>query len=196
MPNVAVISGPNGAGKSTTAPKVLRDALQVEEFVNADTIAAGLSAFAPQTVALQAGRLMLARMDELSSRGRDFAFETTLASRTFAPWLKELQGKGYAFHLVYLWLPSAEVALARVAERVKRGGHAVDEQTVRRRYERSLDNFFNIYSSFANAWVLMDNSNPSRPRVIARRSLGRSVKAVNAKLWNELQAKYERKNSN
>jgi predicted ABC-type ATPase len=100
MPKVVVIAGPNGAGKSTTAPAILRDALEVHEFVNADTIAAGLSAFSPESVALAAGRIMLDRVHELARERRDFAFETTLASRTFAPWIKRLQAEGYTFHLV------------------------------------------------------------------------------------------------
>jgi predicted ABC-type ATPase len=113
-------------------------ALQVNEFVNADTIAAGLSAFSPEAVAITAGRVMLERVRGLAREGRDFAFETTLASRTFAPWLRKLQSEGYTFHLVYLWLPTVELAVARVAERVRRGGHAVAEDIVRRRYDRSL----------------------------------------------------------
>jgi predicted ABC-type ATPase len=100
MPKVVVIAGPNGAGKSTTAPAVLRNALRVREFVNADTIATGLSAFSPETAVIAAGRLMLDRVRGLARERRDFAFETTLASRTFAPWLKGLQAEGYTFHLV------------------------------------------------------------------------------------------------
>jgi predicted ABC-type ATPase len=98
MPKVVVIAGPNGAGKSTTAPRLLREALAVQEFVNADTIAAGLSAFAPQSVAFAAGRVMLARLRELAAMNSDFAFETTLASRTFAPWLQTLKRQGYVLH--------------------------------------------------------------------------------------------------
>jgi predicted ABC-type ATPase len=127
VPKVVVIAGPNGAGKSTAAPAVLRNALLVNEFVNADTIAAGLSAFSPETVAVTAGRVMLERIRKLACERRDFAFETTLASRTFAPWLRKIQSEGYQFHLVYLWLPTVELAAARVAERVRRGGHAVQE---------------------------------------------------------------------
>lgn len=186
MPTVALIAGPNGAGKSTTAPRVLRDALHVEEFVNADTIAAGLSAFAPQSVALTAGRLLLERVNELASRGRDFAFETTLASRMFVPWLQDLKAKGYRFHLVYLWLPSPELALARVCARVRRGGHAVEESTLRRRYGRSLANFLKLYSSLASSWVMMDNSAARSPGVIAWRGLGQPVRIVNAQQWSAL----------
>jgi predicted ABC-type ATPase len=138
MPKVVVIAGPNGAGKSTTAPAVLRDALRVREFVNADTIAAGLSAFSPETVAVRAGRVMLQRLHELADQRQDFAFETTLASRSFAPWLRHMQSAGYKFHLVYLWLPIVELALARVAERVRRGGHAVPEDVVRQKHRQPL----------------------------------------------------------
>lgn len=193
MPKVVVIAGPNGAGKSTTAPAILRDALKVQEFVNADTIAAGLSAFSPESVALAAGRIMLDRVHELAREGRDFAFETTLASRTFAPWLRDLQAKGYKFHLVYLCLPTVELAVARVAERVRRGGHAVSEDIVRRRYARSLDNFFNLYSQFANSWVMMDNSIRRRPRVIAKRSIARALRVFNVEQWGVFRAQYERK---
>lgn len=135
---------------------------------------------------------MLDRIHELAQDGRDFAFETTLASRTFVPWLKELQAGDYLLHLVYLWLPTPELAVARVAERVRRGGHGVDENTVRRRYERSLENFFNLYGRFASSWVMMDNSNPRKPRIVARRNPGRAVRVVNAAQWHPLKAKYER----
>ena len=118
---VVVLAGPNGSGKSTAAPRLLRGVLRVEEFVNADIIARGLSAFAPEKVAMAAGRLMLSRLRQLASQGVSFAFETTLASRTFAPWLEELIAQGYRVHLVFLWLPDPEAAIARVAERVSNG---------------------------------------------------------------------------
>jgi predicted ABC-type ATPase len=124
-PHVIVVAGPNGAGKSTAAPRLLRDALSVREFVNADTIAAGLSAFRPESVAIAAGRIMLARMRVLAAAREDFAFETTLASRSFAPWLAGLQSGGYHVHLLFLWLRSPELAVSRVAERVRLGGHDV-----------------------------------------------------------------------
>jgi predicted ABC-type ATPase len=195
MPKVVVIAGPNGAGKSTAAPAVLRNTLHVNEFVNADTIAAGLSAFSPDAVAVAAGRIMLERVRQLASEGRDFAFETTLASRSFAPWLKRLQLDGYVFHLVYIWLPTVELAVARVAERVRRGGHTVPEDTVRRRYDRSLFNFFGIYSQFADSWLMVNNSVRPRPRVVAKRAVGRSTRIFRADEWSALRAKYERQES-
>ena len=102
MPNVVVIAGPNGAGKSTVAPALLHAHLGIGEFVNADVIARGLSAFDPERAALQAGRVMLARLRELADQRADFAFETTLASRTFAPWIASLQSTGYSFQLLYV----------------------------------------------------------------------------------------------
>src|ERR1051325_2348674 len=114
-PNVVLIGGPNGAGKSTAAPEILHGVLKVTEFVNADVIARGLSAFAPESVALKAGKLMLLRLRELAEQRRDFGFETTLASRSFAPWVAELKKYGYKFHLFFLWLPNPEASVARVA---------------------------------------------------------------------------------
>ena len=141
-PKVVVIAGPNGAGKSTAATRILQDALAVQEFVNADVIARGLSAFKPESVALTAGRVMLQRLDALAAERADFAFETTLASRSFAPWLKRLNVSGYEFHLFFVWLPTAEAAIARVQERVRSGGHHVPEATVIRRFQSGLKNFF------------------------------------------------------
>src|SRR3990167_6621370 len=140
-PHLIVIAGPNGAGKSTTAPSLLKGMLHVTEFVNADLIAQGLSAFKPEMTAFQAGRIMLERMHYLANKRINFSFETTLASKTFAPWITELREMGYVFHLVFLWLPSEEFAINRVAERVRMGGHNVPEDTIRRRYHAGLRNF-------------------------------------------------------
>jgi predicted ABC-type ATPase len=192
MPKVVIIAGPNGAGKSTTAPRLLREALAVQEFVNADTIAAGLSAFAPQTVAFAAGRVMLRRVRELAAMKCDFAFETTLASRTFAPWLRELQQLGYKLHLIYLWLPGADLAVERIAERVRRGGHSVPEADVRRRYLNSLSNFFNLYRPIADSWLMLDNSLQSELQPIAWRNIGGPVHIVNNSPWNILRERYEK----
>lgn len=166
-PLVVVIAGPNGAGKSTTAPRLLQDVLAVDEFVNADTIAAGISAFRPESVALEAGRMMLTRIRLLAKAHRSFAFETTLASRSFAPWLKELRASGYRAHVAFLSLPNADLAVARVAERVRMGGHDVPEEVVRRRFHRGLRNFFTLYYDIVDAFQVFDNSSPEGPRLIA-----------------------------
>ena len=165
-PGVVILAGPNGAGKSTVAPALLRGALAVNEFVNADVIASGLSAFDPDSAAIAAGRVMLARIRELASQRVNFAFETTLASRSFAPWLRQLVTSGYSAHLVFLWLPSADFAVDRVAERVRTGGHNVPPETVRRRYAAGLRNLFRLYQPLVSGWVLYDSSGPV-PRLVA-----------------------------
>ena len=142
LPKLIIIAGPNGAGKSTLAPLLLRDKLKLTEYVNADTIALGLSAFAPENAAMEAGRVMLNRLHDLAAQRKSFAFETTLATRSYAKWLKALMEQGYDVHLIYLWLRSPEIAIARVQERVRAGGHDVPEATIRRRYKRGVENFF------------------------------------------------------
>jgi predicted ABC-type ATPase len=166
-PKVVVLAGPNGAGKSTAAPRLLRGALGVTEFVNADVIAQGLSGFSPERVALQAGRVMLRRIKELAAHRASFAFETTLASRSFVPRLSDLLETGYQVHLVFLWLPSAAAAVARVAERVRLGGHDVPEATIRRRYRAGLENFFRLYRPLATTWQVIDNSRRGHPKLVA-----------------------------
>lgn len=167
QPSVVVMAGPNGAGKSTTAPLVLRDEFGIVTYVNADVIATGLSAFAPEKAAMEAGRLMLSRLRELAAERASFSFETTLATRSYAPWLKELISTGYRFHLVYVWLASPELALDRVAGRVRSGGHHVPEVDVRRRYQRGLVNFAELYRPLANTWAVVDNTFPSGPILLA-----------------------------
>ena len=165
-PSIVIVAGPNGAGKSTVAPALLHGTLAVDEFVNADVIASGLSAFDPDSAAIAAGRVMLARIRELALQRLNFAFETTLASRSFAPWLRQLVTSRYSAHLVFLWLPSADFAVDRVAERVRTGGHNVPPETVRRRYAAGLRNFFELYQPLVSGWVLYDSSGPV-PRPVA-----------------------------
>jgi predicted ABC-type ATPase len=166
-PSLVVIAGANGAGKSTLAPKLLQETLAVTEFANADVIARGLSAFAPEQVAMAAGRLMLARLRELAGQQVSFAFESTLASRSFAPWIRQLLQAGYQFHLVFLWLPSAALAVQRVASRVRMGGHAVPADVIRRRYHAGLHNFFRMYLPLATTWRIYDTSRGRMPEVVA-----------------------------
>jgi predicted ABC-type ATPase len=149
----------NGAGKSTLAPALLRDTLGILEYVNADTIAEGLSAFAPEDASFDAGRVMIGRLRELADEGKDFAFETTLASRFYAGWLKELQQKGYCVHLTFLWLEDVDLALERVRARVLSGGHDIPAATLRRRYGRGLKNLFELYMPRVDSWRIYDASN-------------------------------------
>jgi len=186
-PHVVVLAGPNGAGKSTAAPTLLRGRLGVTEFVNADTIARGLSGFSPEHAAFDAGRIMLAPLRSLATQRRTFAFETTLASRTFAPRLKEWIDSGYMFHLICFWLPNADFATARVHERVRLGGHNVPEETVHRRYVRGLAN--TLYMPLATTWRFHDNSG-RRSRLVAHGKGGAQIITVNETLWQQITGDY------
>lgn len=167
-PTVVVIAGPNGAGKSTIAPAILRDELGIPEFVNADAIALGLAAFDPEGAAVSAGRVMLSRLRELAAARANFAFETTLASRSFAPWLNRLRGEGYTTHLFFVWLETPDLAILRVAERVRSGGHHIPDDVVRRRYSRGIRNLFDRYMPIMDSWRIYNNSASPLQLVAAR----------------------------
>ena len=158
QPTVVVIGGPNGAGKSTAAPFLLKGAFGVLEFVNADQIAVGLSAYASESVAFEAGRIMLRRLHELARAGKSFAFESTLSSRTFARFLSSCKARGYRVVLFYLSLPSSNLAVQRVALRVRQGGHNIPTADVHRRFERSLRNLFELYLPLADSWSVLNNA--------------------------------------
>lgn len=183
QPVVVVLAGPNGSGKSTTAPALLHGALGVDEFVNADVIAGGLSAFNTESAAMAAGRIMLARLKTLARQRVSFAFETTLAGRSFGPWLTELKATGYAVHIVFLWLSSPELALQRVAERVALGGHDVPAETIRRRYSAGLRNFFSLYRPSASTWRFYDASG-KEPRLIAHQIDSERIQVYDRHCWD------------
>ena len=181
MPNLFVIAGPNGAGKSTSAPKLLTGSRQVAAFVNADDIA-----ISEKVGEIEAGRIMLGRLDELALQRLDFAIETTLASRTLRPRIEALREIGYFFHLTFVWLPSADMAVQRVAARVRAGGHAIPEAVVRRRYVRGLENFFNLYMPIADEWQMVDNSSLEKRCLIAMRDPGGQIRVDDPDLWQRL----------
>ena len=174
-PQVIVIAGPNGAGKTTLAPFLLRDELRLLEYINADPIALGLSGFDPGSVAFKAGRIMMQRLHELAEQKRDFAFETTLAARSYAGWINKLRAAGYNFQLSFLWLRSTELAVQRVRERVRSGGHDVPEAVIRRRYDAGLRNFWTLYQPLADAWSVYDNSAGGEPVLIASGGVRRAL---------------------
>lgn len=165
-PRVIVFAGPNGAGKTTHAEPILKT-IGISTFVNADFIARGLSGRDTESVAFEAGRIMLNRLRELASSKADFAFESTLSSRTFARFLSELKQQGYLISLFYFSLKSAPLAVQRVKLRVRLGGHAVPAEIVKRRFARSVSNFFTLYAPIANEWTLFDNSAGSEAQSIA-----------------------------
>ncbi len=166
-PKVIVIAGPNGAGKTTLSPFLLRDELGLLEYVNADPIAHGLSGFDPASVALQAGRVMLNRLHELAEQRKTFAFETTLASKHYAGWIKKLRDERYAFQLIFLWLRSPDLAVQRVRARLHAGGHDVPEEVIRRGHAAGLRNFWDFYQPLADAWAVYDNSESEKSLIAA-----------------------------
>lgn len=182
-PQVIVIAGPNGAGKTTLAPFLLRDRLRLLEYVNADPIALGLSGFDPGSVALKAGRVMMLRLHELVDQRKTFAFETTLAARSYAAWIKKLRGSGYNFQLSFLWLRSPALAVDRVRQRVRSGGHDVAEEVVRRRYDAGLKNFWTLYQPLAEGWSVYDNSASGEPVLIATGGSNRVLEILDANSW-------------
>lgn len=182
---IIVIAGPNGAGKTTLSPYLLRDKYGIKEYVNADTIALGLSAFDPENVAFEAGRIMLKRLSFLTKQKMNFAFETTLSSRSYAYWIRNAIENGYKMHLLYLWLQSPELALERVNERVRLGGHNITKEVIYRRYYRGISNFFELYQSLATTWAIYDNSNSYQAELIAIGSNSIVSSINNQQLWEQ-----------
>ena len=167
MPKLYVIAGCNGAGKTTASYAVLPEMLNCHDFVNADEIAKGLSPFDPARVSIEAGRLMRNRMDALMSDGADFAFETTLSTKTYQKFIERAHERGYFVSLLYFWLPSPEQAIERVAKRVSLGGHNIPTNTICRRYESSMRNLTSLYIPICDYWVIYDNSTAEGVKKIA-----------------------------
>jgi len=163
---IVIIAGPNGAGKTTFACEFLPNEGNCPTFINADLIAAGISPFAPESVSIRAGRLMLDEIDDRVRNRKSFAFETTLSGRSYLHKIRQWQELGYHVKLLFLSLPNADVAIARVAARVSQGGHNISENIIRRRFDSGLKNFDTMYKHHVDAWMLYDNSE-SKPRVLA-----------------------------
>ena len=172
--NVYIIAGPNGSGKTTFANKFLPDYVKCPNFVNSDLIAEGLSPFQPQLAAMKAGRLVLEQTHDLAKKNLDFSFETTLSGKSYIPFLGKLRNKNYSVHLFFLWVPTVELALARIRERVADGGHDVPVGDVRRRFRRGIYNLFRFYRPLLDSWMLFDNSS-AKPSLIAREKAGKLV---------------------
>lgn len=184
-PRVVVFGGPNGGGKSTHADAILAS-LRIETFVNADFIARGLSGRHTDTVAFEAGRIMLRRLRQLADAQQDFAFESTLSSRSVAPFLRRLKARGYRVALYYFSLSSPQLAVRRVKLRVGLGGHDVPPEVVRRRFGRSIDNFFSLYAPLADEWTLFDNSTPPQAHAVAS-WVGNRKTVMKPETWHKLQ---------
>lgn len=165
-PQILILAGPNGAGKTTFAREFLPMEAACPTFINADLIAAGLAPFQPEQAAVRAGRIMLELIGKHVARNESFAFETTLAGRNYAKSIPLWRAQGYSVKLVFLMLPSPDIAVARVAERVRQGGHGIPEETVRRRFASGLNNFERVYKPIVTEWKLYDASSTT-PILIA-----------------------------
>lgn len=158
MKNMYIIAGPNGAGKTTLSYTILPEIFDVDEFINADEIAKGISPLNPAKANIRAGRLMLSRIRELMNEGSSFAFETTLSTKSYASLIKQAKALGYSVTLLFLALDSIELAKSRVQARVAEGGHDIPEEVIERRFEKGLVNFFDIYVPIVNRWLFVNNS--------------------------------------
>ncbi|MBE9586910.1 zeta toxin family protein [Mucilaginibacter sp. JRF] len=185
MPNLYIIAGCNGAGKTTASYTMLPEILNCKEFVNADNIAAGISPFNPESVALEAGRIMLKRIHELMRDNTDFAFETTLATRSYTLLIKEAIEKGYNIILVFFWLDSPAQAIRRVAKRVSAGGHHIPDEVVTRRYYRGLYNLLNLYIPFCNKWMIVNTMGLVPETIAMDNGFGKVI--LNNEIWNIIQ---------
>jgi len=185
MPNLYIISGCNGAGKTTASYSVLPDMLDCKEFVNADEIARGLSPFQPDKVAIEAGRIMLNRIHDLMVQKVDFAFETTLSTRSYRNFVKEAQLNGYFVTMVYFWLNSVDLAIERVSRRVLAGGHNIPEDIIRRRYRSGIENLSKIYIPICDSWMIFDNSGHP-PLLIAKGFQNTDTQIYRNDIYNQI----------
>lgn len=179
MPNIYIIAGCNGAGKTTASYTVLPEMLQCKEFVNADEIAKGLSPFQPEKVAIEAGRIMLNRINELIEKNIDFAFETTLATKSYASLIKRVQNIGYDVTLLFFWLNTEELAKERVKSRVLSGGHNINPDVISRRYQNGIKNLINLYLPICDYWMIFDNSN------IPTKIVAEGIKNLESEIHNQ-----------
>ena len=188
MSKLYIIAGCNGAGKTTASYTILPEILECEEFVNADEIARGLSPFRPERAGIQAGRLMLERIKSFLDQGQTFAFETTLATKSYKNLIQVAKHKGYSTILLFFWLNSPDLAVKRVEARVKEGGHNIPEKVIRRRYENGLKNFFTMFEPIVDSWTFIDSSGESY-ELIAEKTASKEV-VYQSDIWNELKTAY------
>ena len=185
--NLYIIAGCNGAGKTTASFTILPEILDCKEFVNADEIAKGLSPFHPEKVSFEAGRIMLHRISELVSQNENFAFETTLSTRSYKNRILDAKAKNYNVTLLFFWLKNPELAKERVKTRVLEGGHNIPEDVIERRYYKGINNLFEIYLSIVDQALVFDNSE-GRPDLIAEISASEELHILNEPKFNELKS--------
>ena len=190
--NLYIIAGCNGAGKTTASFTILPEILDCKEFVNADEIAKGLSPFQPEKVSFEAGRIMLKRIDELFLENENFAFETTLATKTYKEKVLNAKKEGYFVTLLFFWLKNTELAKERVKTRVLEGGHNIPEDIIERRYLNGIINLFDIYLPIVDQVLIFDNSE-GKHKLIAEKNFGEEISIIKEKEFNELKSYYDNK---
>lgn len=183
--NLYIIAGCNGAGKTTASFTILPEILDCKEFVNADEIAKGLSPFQPEKVSFEAGRIMLKRINELLSENENFAFETTLSTRSYKNKIIEAKEKGYRVTLLFFWLQNTELAKERVKTRVSEGGHNIEPEVIERRYFRGIENLFKIYLPIVDGALIFDNSE-GQHELLADKQIDGLLNIVNQGKFNIL----------
>ncbi len=188
MKKLYIIAGPNGAGKTTASFTILPEIFNCKEFVNADEIARGISPFNPENVAFQSGRIMLLRINELLEEKKSFAFETTLATKSFIKFIEKAKNKGFEVILLFLQLSSENLAIERVKTRVKEGGHNIPKSIIKRRFKNGLHNFFKLYISKVDKWFLVDNSEESF--IFIANGTATNIFIKNKNIWNKLKTEY------
>lgn len=188
--NLYIIAGCNGAGKTTASLTILPEIIECKEFVNADEIAKGLSPFQPEKVAFESGKIMIRRINELLREGENFAFETTLSTRSYKNKILQAKEEGYTVTLLFFWLKNVELAKERVKIRVKEGGHNIPKNVIERRYFRGINNLFEIYLPIVDGALIFDNSY-GKHELIAQRTVDNHIDIVNEKKFNELKSYYD-----
>lgn len=183
--NLYIIAGCNGAGKTTASFTILPEILNCKEFVNADEIAKGLSPFQPEKVSFEAGRIMIKRINELLEINKNFAFETTLATKSYKTKVINAQSKNYTVTLLFFWLQNVDLAIERVKTRVMEGGHNIETEVVKRRYINGIKNLFDIYLSLVDEVLIYDNSG-GNPELIAEKNLESEITILNEVKFNKL----------
>jgi predicted ABC-type ATPase len=187
--NLYIIAGCNGAGKTTASFTILPEILDCKEFVNADEIAKGLSPFQPEKVSFESGRIMLRRINELLEANVNFAFETTLATKSYKSKIAEAKRKNYTVTLLFFWLQNVDLAIERVKIRVSEGGHNIETEIIKRRYRNGIKNLFEIYLPIANEIMIFDNSE-GKHHLIAEKTLETEIAVLNEIKFNKLKNYY------
>lgn len=185
-PNLYIIAGPNGAGKTTASYTLLPEILHCVNFVNADEIARGLSPFSPETVDVQAARIMLDRIEELLSQKADFGIETTLATQSYVQLVHRAQASGYKVHLLFFYLETPEQAIQRVAQRVSNGGHGIPEEVIRRRFKRGIENLLHLYLPICDSVTIWNNTKGEAQLIAKQTAENAQLVVLDQNIWNKL----------